>query len=470
MTPKDTLVVALSTEPTNLDPLFALDATSQRIDKLIYDSLVEIDSRLKIVPHLAESWENPKETLYRFKLRKDVVFHNGAPVTAHSVAQSLYKILDPATGSPLLPSFKNIKKVHVVSPHILEIELLTPQASFLTNLTIVKAMPEAPLDKPFIGSGPYEFVSKDVNRIILKRNTVHFQYKPNMETIIFDIVKDANTRLLKLKKGQIDLIQNELNADSLKSIENDPNLTLTKSAGLTYSYLGFNLKNPILKNLKVRKAIAHAIHRQDIIHHLLGNLAVPASSLLSPLNEYYEKNVTTYNYDPHISKALLKSLGIPLPIRLVYKTSTDTEAINIARLLADHLKKIGIEIDIRSHEWGTFFSDIQKGNFDLFSLRWVGITDPDIYYDVFHSSNFPPGKNRGYYSNPTIDKLVTEGKIISNVGKRKKIFSQVQKIIAQDLPYVSLWHWNNVAVYSNKLKGFYFHPQGSFGPFIDISK
>ena len=191
---------------------------------------------------------------------------------------------------------------------------------------------------------------------------------------------------------------------------------------------------------------------------------------MSPLNWYYEDRIQSYDYDPQKAKSLLKASGLPSPVTLTYKTSTSPEAIDIARLISDHLNRVGFQVTIQTNEWGTFFKDIQSGNFQLFSLRWVGITEPDIYYECFYSSNFPPGKNRVYYQNPKLDKLLEAGKVTLDPIERKKIFSEVQKIVARDLPYVSLWHLQNVAVYRKTLKNFRFHPQANFLPFMDFLK
>lgn len=483
ITPADALVIAIPSEPANLDPRFALDADSQRIDQLIFDSLVMIDHQLNIVPHLAKSFENPTPLLYRFTLHEGVKFHDGSPLTAQDFSETLKKIRDPDFGSPYIASFKNIDQVNVISPSILEIKLKTPQPNFLTDLTLIKAIPhekEAQLKDKFrehlIGSGPYQFVKKETHQIVLKKNKKHFKYKDigsfrqALDRLIFKVIRDDQTRFLKLKTGEIDIVQNALSSDSIARLATVPTLTLNKSPGLTYSYLGLNLKDPILKNKRVRQAIAYGISRTEIIHHLLHDLAAPAKSVLSPLNGYYEDTVQNYDYDPQKAKYLLATSGLHLPVKLEYKTSTDAEAINIARLIADQLKQIGIDITIRSYEWGTFFNDIQQGNFQIFSSRWVGVTDPDIYYDLFHSSNTPPGKNRGYYSNSKIDKLLDRSKITLDPKERQKLFSAIQKQIAEDLPYVSLWHWNNVAVYTSRLRGYYAHPQANYLPFLLVSK
>lgn len=473
MIPKNTLVVALDSEPANLDPRFSLDAHSQRLNQLIFDSLITIDNRLQIVPHLASRWEVIHDRIYRFYLVPNAVFHDGSLVTANDIARTFEKILDPTFGSPFLAPFQNVEKVKVLNPLTLEIKLKKPQANFLTDLTLIKAIPhqkENNLKEHFIGSGPYQFEKHEANTITLKRNPNHFKYKPKMETLVFKVIKDDSIRALKLKKGELDLVQNALSSDSIEKLSKESTLTFTKSPGLTPAYLGLNLKDPILKNKKVRQAIAYAINRDEIIHHLLWDLAIPANSFLSPLNWYHEPKAKNYEYDLKKASNLLKDSGLPLPLKLVYKTSTDAQSINIARLISDHLKKVGIMLELRSTELGTFLEDIKNGNFQLFSLRFVGITDPDIYYDTCYSLNFPPGRNRVYYSNRGVDKLLEKGRTTLDVQKRKKIYSAIQKQIAEDVPYINLWHFSNTALYSQFIKGFYFHPQANFLPLIDIYK
>lgn len=465
MIPKDTLVIALDSEPTHLDPRFSVDANSQRINQLIFDSLVSIDTQLNVVPHAAQNWKVINDTVYQFFIKKEIKAHDGTLITAQDFKDSFDNILDPQFGSPFFGSFQNVEKVSVLSPSTLEIRLKKPQASFLTDLTLVKA-----IKKDLIGSGPYLFVKKKDNTLFLKRNPNHFKYKPKIENLIFKVIKDDQTRALKLKKGELDLVQNALSSDSIEKLAKEPILTFTKSHGLTPAYLGLNTKDPILKNKKIRQAIAYGINREEIIHHLLQDLAIPANSFLSPVNIYHEPKAKNYEYNPEKARMLLKESKLPLPLKLTYKTSTDTQAINIARLISDHLKKVGIEIELRSYEFGTFFEDIKNGNFQLFSLRFVGITDPDIYYDICHSSNFPPGKNRVFYSNAAVDKLLVEGRITFDVKKRNKIYSQIQKLIAEDVPYVNLWHFSNAALYSSSLKGFHFHPQANFLPVVDMFK
>ena len=219
----------------------------------------------------------------------------------------------------------------------------------------------------------------------------------------------------------------------------------------------------------MRKAIAYAIDRQAIIEHLIGGLAVPASGVLSPMNWAYEKDVSAYPYDPQKSGQLLDEAGYPDPdgegpgsrFELNYKTSQNELRRRIGEALQAQLERVGIKVQMRTYEWGTFFSDIKNGNFQLYTLTWVGVTDPDIFYYLFHSKSIPPhGANRGYYFSDDVDRLIMRGRVTQDMDARKTIYSEIQKILAEDLPYVSLWFSVNIAVMDKRIKGFQLYPSG----------
>ena len=190
-----------------------------------------------------------------------------------------------------------------------------------------------------------------------------------------------------------------------------------------------------------------------------------ASGLLYPGNWAYEPEVEHYDYDLDRAARLLDEAGFtnrPVRFRLSYKTSQNDVALRKAQYVQAQLKKLNIEVEIRSYEWSTFFSDIRRGDFQLYSLEWVSITDPDIYYHLFHSKSVPPdGANRGGYSNPEVDRLLELGRRETDRSKRAEIYRRVQKIVAHDLPYVSLWHPDNIAIFQKGLTGFQLHSTGA---------
>jgi peptide/nickel transport system substrate-binding protein len=188
--------------------------------------------------------------------------------------------------------------------------------------------------------------------------------------------------------------------------------------------------------------------------------------------------VHTYPYDPEKAQALLDEAGYPDPdgngpeprLKIVYKTSTNALRIRVGEVLQDQLKKVGIEVsEIQAFEWAKFYQDVKDGNFQMYTLQWVGITEPDIFHSIFHSSMTPPnGRNRGRYSNPKIDELTDKGRLVLDVEERKKIYSEIQKILAEELPYVFMWYPHNIVVMDEKLQGFTLYPDGDFASFQDM--
>jgi len=307
--------------------------------------------------------------------------------------------------------------------------------------------------------------------VVLKRNPNYFGTPPTLDEIVFEIITDDTTRLLALLKVKVDLVQNAVPPHAVKFLKRDERFKVVIEQGINYSYMGFNLEDPILKKLSVRRAIAHAIDRQRIIDYLLMGLARPATGLIAPKIWAYEPNVMRYEYDPKLSRALLDQAGFidpdgdgPKPrFALSFKTSTNKLRVAIATAIADQLSDVGIKLEIRSLEWGTFFDDIKKGNFQTYTLTWVGITDPDIFYYIFHSDSIPPhGANRGRYVNPVVDELIERSRRTLNLEARRKLYSEIQRIIAHDCVYVSLWYNDNVVVMKRNLKGFVIYPGGEY--------
>ena len=473
--PTGYLTVGIESNPPRLDPRYATDANSVRIAGLIYNSLLRADEKAQLKPELAESWQMIDPKTYLFDLRHDVRFHSGKQLTAQDVKYTYESILDPKNQSPKRGLLKQLQAVEQLSSSRLRFRLFSPYAPFLEQLTlgIVPAGSESdPLSNraPPPGSGPFVLKSIDSGeKIILSANPDYWEGRPKIAGLVVKVVPDAMVRVLEFKKGTIDFLQNDIEPDMLPWLKKNTNAAIEANLGTTFQYIGINLTHPILKHRKVRQAIASAIDREAIIRHLLKDLGTAASGVLSPLNWAYENTVDQWPYDPEKAKRLLDEAGFrdpdgegPLPrFRLSFKTTNIDLRKRIAEALKDQLQRIGIELEIRTYEWGTFYSDIKKGDFHLYSLAWVGVLDPDIYYQIFHSTSIPPdGDNRGRYSNTAVDDLLEKGRRATDVNDRKRIYSQIQKVLAADLPYIPLWWWKNVVVKKPSLQGFVPYPDG----------
>jgi peptide/nickel transport system substrate-binding protein len=474
--PPGYLVVGIESYPLQLDPRYATDANSARVGELIYNGLLRIDAKSQLEPDVARRWSMPDARTYLFELRRGIVFHDGRPLTAADVKYTYESILEPKNLSPKRGLLKPLESIDVLDPYTIRFHLRAPHAPFIEQFTIgivpATAQSANPAQtRPPPGSGPFVLDAMESGeRVILKANNKYWDAKPAIAGLIFKAVPDAMVRVLEFKKGSIGFLQNDIEPDVIPWLKKNTDAVVEADQGTTFQYIGINCAHPILRNVKVRQALAHAIDRGAIIRRLMKDTAAEASGLLSPLNWAYEDRVERWPYDPKRARQLLDEAGYPDPdgagplarFRLSYKTTNIDLRRRIAEALKEQLAQVGIELEIRTYEWGTFFSDVKRGNFHLFSLAWVGIHDPDIYYQLFHSGSVPPnGDNRGRYRNARLDALLESGRTTNHLGERRQIYSEVQKVLADELPYIPLWWVKNVIVRRPALKGFVPYPDGS---------
>ena len=481
--PSNFLVVGIESNPLQLDPRYSTDANGARIGGLIYNSLLRADERMRLLPELAERWTAPDDRTYLFELRRDAKFHDGKPLTAEDVRYTYASILDAKSRSPKRGLLKPLDAIEVLDTYRLRFRLSAPHAPFVEQFTI-GIVPKGSQGvessaKPPPGSGPFMLESVDSGeKVTLKANPVYWEGKPPLAGLVFKIVPDALVRVLEFKKGAIGFMQNDIEPDVLPWLERNTGASVAAHDGTTVQYIGINLTHPILRERKVRQALALAIDRDSITRYILKNGVRPASGLLSPLNWAFDKTVPQWPYDPQKAKQMLDEAGYPDPdgdgprprFRISYKTTNIDLRRRIAEAFKEQLARVGIELEIRTYEWGTFYSDVKKGNFHLFSLAWVGVADPDVYYQLFHSDNMPPnGDNRGRYRNPEIDRLLEAGRATVDPAQRKTIYGRVQNLLAEDLPYIPLWWWKNVVVQAPHVRGFVPYPDGEFISFKKVS-
>jgi peptide/nickel transport system substrate-binding protein len=303
---------------------------------------------------------------------------------------------------------------------------------------------------------------------VVERNDDYWGEKAKLPRVRFAVVPDATTRALELRKGSADATINALTPDTVLTLEREPTLAVERAPGTVLAYLGFNLREPILKNVQVRQAIAYALDRQPMIEYLWRGQAKPARSILPPQSWAYNGEVRQYNHDPAKARALLDAAGYPamngVRFHIAMKTSTDENTRLMVAVMQQQLREVGIALDIRSFEFGTFFADVTHGAFQLYGLRWIGGNeDPDIFEYAFHSAKFPPnGANRGYYSNSRVDALIDAARRAVDPGARKLIYGEVQNILAEELPSINLWYLDNVLVHNKRVANLKLNPAGNY--------
>jgi peptide/nickel transport system substrate-binding protein len=460
-----------------LDPRQGADESSQRVSQLIFNSLMEWGDDLRVRPALAERLEHPDPLTYIAHLRRGVRFHDGHELTSKDVVYTFAPFVDPAFISPLKGAYKLLETVTAVDDYTVRFTLSEPFTAFPVQLVLPPIVPfgagDAMRTSP-VGTGPYRFVRHDVDdQVVLSAFEGFWGGPPGNAGVVMKVIPDDTMRGLDLRKGATDLVINDLPPDIVHQLGEDGAFRVEPSPGLDFSYLGFNLRDPILKDRRVRHAIGYAIDREAIIKYMRRGLARPATGLVPDQGWAFEPSVHRFTHDPELSMRLLDEAGYrdpdgagPLPrLSLSLKISSNEETRLQSTAIQEDLRRVGIALDLRSYEFATFFADVLRGNFQTFSLIWTAgsVADPDILRRVFHSDQTPPlGFNRGHYSNPVVDQLLDRATASSNEAERGRYYREAQKLIAEDTPYVPIWNRTNVIVAQRSLDGLHVNAIGDF--------
>jgi peptide/nickel transport system substrate-binding protein len=471
--PGDVIVVGTTNSATNLDPRVGTDEASQKIHQLVFNTLVHIDKDLRIVPELAESIEVPDPTTYVARLRHGVLFHDGRELTSADVVYTFRSFLDPAFKGRS-GAYKVVAAVNPLDRYTVEFKLKTPLASFPVNLVmgIVQAGSGAANTRTPVGTGPYrliEFVPDD--HVTLAAFDRYYGGAPRNDGIQLKVIPDDTMRGLELRKGSVDLIVNDLSPDIVWQLQHEGRVQVETAPGTDYAYVGLNLRDPILSRVDVRRAIGFAIDRDAIVKYLRRGFATTAVGIVPPMSWAFERNVFDFTHDPAQAERLLDAAGFPDPdgsgprprLRLSLKTST-TEVYRLQAAAIQHdLARVGIAVDIRSSEFQTLAADVLRGNFQMYTLQFVGVTDPDILRLVYHSQQAPPaGLNRVRYRNPEVDRLIEAAASAADDRLRHGFYTKAQRLIAADVPYISLWYKTNVAIFQPGIHGVTLSPIADF--------
>jgi peptide/nickel transport system substrate-binding protein len=471
------VVMILESSPNNLDLRQGTDAQSERVGGQIFDALVKKDEHYELRPWLATSWEQPDALTWVFHLRDGVRFHDGRPLEAEDVAYTITSLIDGSLVTAKGGNFGAVDGAEVRDRLTVVVRMKRPDAGLLFNMSdgLFGVVPRGS-GKDFglhpVGSGPFRFVSAVQDKeVIVERNHDYWADRldvlppgtagsQRIERIRFTVVPDTITSALELKKGSADLASNVVTLDMVHTLEAEPNLKVESGGGSPVIYVTLNVTDSVLKDKRVRQAVACSIDRQAIVNAIwrgqarLANTLLPTGHWAAAANE----ELARYPHDVARAQRLLEEAGFPVGkdgvrMRLTIKTSTDETTRLMVAVLQQQLRAAGIALEIRSAEFGTFYADVTKGAFQIYALRWIGSNeDPDIFRYAYGSGSFPPkGGNRGRYSNLRVDTLLAEASSSSDRAVRKKDYVEVQKILAEELPGIPLWYPNNEVVHTRRI-------------------
>ncbi|MGD1990860.1 MAG: ABC transporter substrate-binding protein [Chromatiales bacterium] len=457
--------------PFNFDPRQATDAASERVNHLLYQGLVRFDESRRPQPDLA-TWERPAPRRYRFTLIGDPRFDDGSPVTMRDVVATYRTILDPAANSPHRSTLAVIREMHLVNERTLDFLLDRADPyfpSYLSSGVLPARLIGTSHDfnsKP-VGSGPFRLLSREAGKLMLER-------KSDGLPVSLLLVREPSVRVLKLLRSEIDLLQNDLPPSLVDYLERQSGVEVEAAPGSNYTYLGFNLEDPLTGDLRIRRAIAHAIDRDAIIEHVFRGRARKAAGLFPPEHPLGMDVRHAVAFDPQKSMALLREAGYGPgnPLELTWKTSSDPFRLRLATIMQQQLAEVGIRVRIKSYDFGTFFGDIKGGNFQLYSLTWVGLKTPDSFRYIFHSDSIPPGgANRGRYRSVRTDALIESAESESDSDDQLPLYRLLQRELLQDLPYVPLWYEDQFAAYRPEaIDGYTPGRDGSYDTLIELEQ
>jgi peptide/nickel transport system substrate-binding protein len=472
-----TLRFLIESSPNNLDLRQGTDAQSERVGGLIYDALVKKDSHFVLQPWLATSWERPDPLTWVFHIRPNVHFHDGKLLTADDVAWSIKSMIDDTIITAKGGNLAGITSVAATAPFNVTVKTRQPDDSLLFNLSdglfgVVERGAGRDEGLHPIGTGPFEFVSQMQDKdVILKRNPDYWAGAPKILRIRFEVIPDTITAALEMRKGSGDIESNVLTPDMVQALRREKNVVVQSGPGAIVMYANFNTQDPKLHDPRVRQAIACSIDRQALIASLWHGEAQLADTLL-PSGHWAaasDADLPQYPHDIPRAIALLDAAGLKpdkegIRLRFTLKTSTDETTRLVSQAMQQQMRAAGIALELRSAEFGTFYSDITRGAFQMYMLRWIGSNeDPDFLRYAFATSSFPPkGGNRGRYSNPRVDALLNKANAETDEAARRRDYVEVQQILARDLPSIPLWYPNNEVVHSTRLVGVKLDPGGTF--------
>ena len=407
--------------------------------------------------------------------RSGVRFHDKRSLSARDVVWTINSIRTGAVISPKAAAYASVDSVEARDALTVVFHLKHADNFLLRNLSTgaVGIVPDGSgreFWKHPVGTGPFKFVSQQIDQdVVIERNLLSWSTVPKLSRVRFAVMPDAITESLELEKGSGDVAVNSLPLDSLPVLAARPGLRIEETGGTEIQYLAFNLRDPLLADTRVRQAIACSIDRDLIVRTLLRGHAQPAVSLLPPSHWAWSGDVARYSYDPARAEQLLDAAGYKrgnknVRFHLAMKTSNDEGTRLLAAVLQQQLARVGIALDLRSYEFATFYSDVTRGAFQMYSLRWIGGNEqPDIFSYAFLTANFSPkGANRGHYSNAKLDAVLDDATQSEDPATRRADYTEAQRILAGDLPAFNLWYLNTIMVHSRRLADVVPAPSGSY--------
>jgi peptide/nickel transport system substrate-binding protein len=488
----EAFVIALGDNIRTIDPIGSpsVDAASERLRTLIFNSLVKKNEKFEYVGELASDIKRSDDGLtFTFTLQDGVKFHDGRVLTSADVKYTL-DLLFSSNFAKSASFYEGegtdkrslIKSVEAPDARTVVVTLTKPWVGLLSNLVPIPIIPkdsyESQKTHP-VGTGPFKFIRYDNTQQVcdVEAFNDYWEGAPKLPAIRVRVISDMNAMQAELQSGRVDIapMPTSLSPDAVKRLEQDPNLQVKAFQGSNVVLLTLNTASPPLDNVKVRQAIAYAIDRESLIKNLLLGYGKIAHSIIPEESWSYSPG-QTYTYDPAAAKRLLAEAGVRFDKPVVYKLSGSSIAgRQYAGVIQNQLKEVGIPVEIQTPEQNTLFDELRRGNFQIAYTQWVGGNqDPIFYKDLFATSEIPtqtrPSRNRSRYSNPELDKLLEEAVNTFDRARARDLYTQIQAIVSRDVPILPLWYQSNIVIAKKNVQNIQVNASGDWGFVRNLSR
>lgn len=457
-----TITIAAPVDINTLDPRNGSGTITTNVMSYLYDSLLQTDETGKIIPKLAESYKQIDATTWEFKLKKDAKFSDGTPVTAEDVKYTVDSFKDPSKNFKLSSDYK-FMNIEIKDPQTFEIKLEKPFQSLPLRLTCMCILPKGYLEKVGdeefakkpIGSGPYKIQewTKD-NQVVLVRNENYYGNKPKADKVVFKIIPEAASRMAALESHEVDIISG-VQTSEIERLKGVSGVKVVGGPTTRVIFLGMNLKTDTpLKDKKVRQALNYAVNKDEIIKGVMDGNATPIPTIATPQYEFYDKNITPYEYNPEKAKELLKEAGYPDGFDIQMSlTESYMNGQDVAQAISGQLAKVGVRV--------TPVMEASNGRTPKFKgatilpLYMMGIGGPYSDIDLVSKISFSTGERYSTWSDPQFDALRAKAEETIDPAQAQAAWSELQSYIKEEAPAVFLYQQHMIYAYNaDKLSGF----------------
>ncbi|MGO9613760.1 MAG: peptide-binding protein [Dissulfurispiraceae bacterium] len=488
----NTITIGSLSDAKRLLPLLASDSASAEISGYIFNGLIKYDKDINLIGDLAESWQvSPDGLKIIFHLRKGVRWQDGAEFTSDDVLFTYTTVINPNIPTPYGSIYGPVAKVEAPDRYTVQVTYKEPFAPAMESwgmgilprhILEGKDLASPEVNRHPVGTGPYklkEWVTGQ--KIVLEAFDNYFEGRPSIDKLVARVIPDTATMFLELKFGGIDYMdftppQYKLQANTAFF---NKYFNKFRFPSFGYTYLGYNLLNPLFSDVRVRHAIAYAIDKKELIAGVLLGYGTPCTGPFPPESWAYNKDVKDFEHNPEMAKELLVKAGWTwndagffekngkiLSFTVLVNQGNEAR-LKTAQILKEQLKRVGIDMNIKVLEWQAMLHEfIDKKRFEAVIMGWALSRDPDIY-DIWHSSKTKEGEfNFLSYKNEEIDRLLIQGRQTFDTAKRKKIYHRIHEILAAEQPCAFLYVPDALPVLQKRFKGVEQAPIGIWYDFI----